>query len=67
IIGDEDCCLLVTPGSETAYADGLETLLDDPARADAMGQRGRRLIRERLNAEHELEPYVALCRELAAA
>ncbi|MDX6698506.1 MAG: hypothetical protein QOE65_1903 [Solirubrobacteraceae bacterium] len=67
IIGDEDCCLLVTPGSERAYADGLETLLDDPARADAMGRRGRRLIRERLNAEHELEPYVALCRELAAA
>jgi glycosyltransferase involved in cell wall biosynthesis len=65
VIGDEDCCLLVPPGDETAYADGLELLLADPDRAEEMGRRGRRLILERLNAEHELGPYVELCRELA--
>jgi len=66
LIGDEDCCLLVTAGDESAYADGLETLLADPDRADEMGERGRRLILERLNAENELGAYVDLCRELAS-
>ena len=43
----------------------LERLLSDPSLAHSLGERGRRLVGERLNAETELAPYVALCRELA--
>jgi glycosyltransferase involved in cell wall biosynthesis len=65
VIGDAGCCVLVAPGDPSAYADGLELLLADDERANEMGRRGRQLILERLNAEHELEPYLDLCRELA--
>ncbi len=67
VIGDTECCVLVTPGDPQAYADGLEQLLDDPDRSREMGLRGRELIMDRLNAEHELLPYVKLCRDLSAS
>jgi glycosyltransferase involved in cell wall biosynthesis len=65
-VGDAGCCLLVRPGDPVEAADALQELLDAPERAREMGERGRRLVRERLNAEHELGPYVELCRRLGA-
>lgn len=67
LIGHTDSCLLVTPGDEAAYADGIQRLMEDPDLADEMGRRGRELILSELNAETELAPYVELCRSLSAA
>jgi glycosyltransferase involved in cell wall biosynthesis len=64
LVGDHDCCVLVPPGDAKGYADAIAGLLADPEAARAAGARGRQLILERLNAETELEPYVALCRSL---
>ena len=58
--------ILARAGDPMAYADGLETLLRDPEKADEMGRRGRALIIERLNAEVEMRPYVSLCEDLLA-
>lgn len=65
VIGDEGCCLLVRPGDATESADALAELLADPARAREMGERGRRLVLDRLNAGREVEPYAAYVRALA--
>jgi glycosyltransferase involved in cell wall biosynthesis len=58
--------VLVRPGDPIEAADALQELLGDPDRSREMGERGRRLVRGRLNAEHELGPYVELCRRLGA-
>jgi hypothetical protein len=65
LVGDAGCCLLVRPGDAAGYADAIQALLDDPARAAEMGRRGRELILERMHAEDELQPYIALCEGLA--
>jgi glycosyltransferase involved in cell wall biosynthesis len=65
LVGDAGCCILVRPGDAAGYADALQSLLDDPAGAAEMGRRGRALFRERMYAEGELGPYVALCENLA--
>ena len=65
LVGDAGCCILVRPGDAAGYADAIGSLLDDPARAEEMGQRGRALFLEQMYAEEELMPYVALCEELA--
>ncbi|MDQ6915959.1 MAG: glycosyltransferase [Actinomycetota bacterium] len=67
VVGDAGCCLLVAPGDERAYADGLERLLRDDALADELGRRGRLLIQQSLNAETQLDPYVRLCASLSGA
>jgi glycosyltransferase involved in cell wall biosynthesis len=64
LVGDADCCLLVRPGDTLGFSDAVERLLRDPALAAEMGERGRNLVRERLHAERELQPYVDLCRRL---
>jgi hypothetical protein len=65
LVGDAGCCILVRPGDAAGYADAIQSLLDDPARAAEMGQRGRALFLERMYAEDEIGPYVALCEDLA--
>jgi len=64
LVGEEDCCALVPAGDTNAYADAIAALVDDDTRAEQMGERGRALIAERLNAETELRPYIDLCRHL---
>ena len=49
---------------DEAHADAVERLLHDRALAAEMGEQGRLLVMERLHAERELQPYVALCRRL---
>ena len=51
---------LVPPGDTDAYAAALADLLTAPAAAAALGERGRRLVRERLNWESEAGRLVAL-------
>lgn len=65
LVGDADCCILVRPGDATGYADAIQSLLDDPARAAEMGRNGRALFLERMHAEDEIGRYVALCETLA--
>jgi glycosyltransferase involved in cell wall biosynthesis len=64
LVGAADCCILVRPGDDEAYVEALASLLSDPARAAAMGERGRRLVLERLNAEAAVAPYVAMMERL---
>jgi glycosyltransferase involved in cell wall biosynthesis len=64
LVDGAGCCVLVRPGDILGFADAVERLLRDPALAAEMGDRGRRLVRERLHAERELQPYVDLCRGL---
>jgi glycosyltransferase involved in cell wall biosynthesis len=64
LVGQSDCCLLVPPGDIDGYAEAIVRLIENPPLAHEMGARGRALIEGRLNAEREMQPYVALCREL---
>ena len=66
LVGDAGCCVLVRPGDPVESADALQELLAAPDMAREMGERGRRLVAERLNAEHEVGPYVELVRRLGA-
>jgi glycosyltransferase involved in cell wall biosynthesis len=66
LVGDAGCCVLVRPGDPVESADALQELLAAPDLAREMGERGRRLVAERLNAEREVGPYVDLVRRLGA-
>ncbi|GEM82841.1 glycosyltransferase family 4 protein [Meiothermus hypogaeus] len=48
-IGHNNCGLFVDPRKPDAIAQAIQWLLDHPAEAEAMGQRGRRLVAEQLN------------------
>ncbi len=48
-IGDADCGVFVNPKDPQAIAQAIRWLLEHPAEAEAMGQRGRQLILKRLN------------------
>ncbi|MCX6645488.1 MAG: glycosyltransferase [bacterium] len=41
--------ILVTPGDPVALADGIASLLDNPAKRQEMGKAGRRFVRERFD------------------
>ena len=62
---DDLCCMFVAPGDSVGYATAIAALIDDPARAEAMGRHGRQLVLDRLNAEEELRHYTKLCRRLS--
>jgi len=47
IVKDGETGLLVPPGDAVALAEALERLLGDPARARAMGARGRARVAQR--------------------
>jgi glycosyltransferase involved in cell wall biosynthesis len=48
-IEKEGCGLFVPPGDEVALAKAIHTIAEDPERAKAMGQAGRRLCETRYN------------------
>lgn len=50
--------LLVPPADPVALAEAMRTLLDDPARAEAMGAAGRRKVAERCRWEHVIQRLV---------
>jgi glycosyltransferase involved in cell wall biosynthesis len=51
---DEVNGLLVAPGDAGALSRALQQLLDDPARQDAMGQAGRRIVEERFTPQRHV-------------
>jgi glycosyltransferase involved in cell wall biosynthesis len=56
--------LLCTPDDAGALADGLAELLHDPARAQALADRGRRAVLDRFVADRMAAEFIALCRIL---
>ncbi len=59
--------LLFEPSSPAAFADAVEALLSDRARAARMGEAGRRRAFERFPSAQEAESFVTLFRTLRAA
>lgn len=60
LVRKEGCGLVVEPGEVAELADHLRRLAGDPARAAAMGERARRLYRDRFGLERSLAAYEAL-------
>jgi len=58
--------LLVPPADPAALARAMERLASDPAEAEEMGRRGRRLVAEHFTLEHKILETEALCQELLA-
>jgi glycosyltransferase involved in cell wall biosynthesis len=59
--------LLVPPGDAVALAAAVASLLDDPERARAMGERGRTRVRSRFSVDGMVEGNLAVYRELLGA
>lgn len=65
LVDDKQDGLIVPPQNPGALAAALREILADPARADAMGQAGRRKMCERLAWPHQIESmnqiFIAAC------
>ena len=64
IVGTVDAGLLVDPTDPAAVSAAIDSLLDDPARAEAMGQRGRAAVLERYMWDEQGTRLVALYQRL---
>jgi trehalose synthase len=64
IVDGETGILLDDPRDLAAYGAALTSLLSDPERAEAMGQRARLRVRDRFLSERHLLDYLALIRRL---
>lgn len=64
---EEQECLLVEPGDESALAAAIRRLLDDGDEAGRRAVAGRRAFEERLNWEGEMAGLVAFYRELVTS
>ncbi|HUT25988.1 MAG TPA: glycosyltransferase, partial [Sumerlaeia bacterium] len=60
LVRDGETGLLVPPGDATALAQAVATLLRDPARARAMGKRGRELVRTHFSIAQMARRYEAV-------
>jgi glycosyltransferase involved in cell wall biosynthesis len=69
IVGTADCGLLVDPLDARSIAAAIESLISNPERARAMGQRGRQAVEEHFNWANEeqtlLSFYLWLLRDRA--
>lgn len=59
--------ILCEPEDPAALAAALAELLSDPARAAALGARGRDAVRSKFTSRHMAENVAALCRSVTAA
>lgn len=55
IVESLDCGILVDPNDTSAIAEAAKALIEDPARAEQMGQNGRRAIAGEINWSREKE------------
>lgn len=58
ILNDAGCGILVDPQDPVAIAAAIRSILDDPAKAEAMGRRGAEAVRRCYNWEAEAEILV---------
>jgi glycosyltransferase involved in cell wall biosynthesis len=62
---DGQTALLVPPDDPQALASGIAELFDDPERAKAMGEKGRRFARDRFNWDRIMDETVEIWRRTA--
>lgn len=67
IIGDAGCGLLVDPLDPKAIAAAMRWILDHPAEAEAMGERGRKAVAEIYNWDFESVKLIDLYKKLLDA
>jgi glycosyltransferase involved in cell wall biosynthesis len=65
VVEDGRCAVLVPPRTPGALASSISSLLDDRARAQALGVAGREIFRRRFTLERSTKRMVELCRRLA--
>jgi glycosyltransferase involved in cell wall biosynthesis len=66
-VREADAGILVDPLRPEQIADAIVHLISDPARAEAMGKRGRGLILEKYNWESEASKLIGLHQQLRDA
>ncbi|GAB4135985.1 MAG: glycosyltransferase family 4 protein [Planctomycetaceae bacterium] len=66
VIRDQETGLVVPPSNSEALAQKILELLNDPVRARALGEAGRKLVQEKFSSEQMVAQTVALYRELIA-
>lgn len=59
MFGDVGCALFVDPLDPGAIANAMQWILDNPAEAERMGERGRAVVHERFNWSAEARKLVA--------
>lgn len=64
VVEEKVTALLVPPGDAGALAGAIQTLLNDPVRARAMGQAGRRRVEEQYTLRRHAEQIEAVYREV---
>ncbi len=67
VVESAGCGVLVGPGNAQAFADAIVALVDDPARARALGERGLAAFRDRYNWESEVGGIDTVYRRLLEA
>lgn len=65
IVKDQHCGIVVDPEDTGQVADAVAYLIDHPAEAQAMGERGRTLVRERFLWTSEAKKLTQLYAEIA--
>ena len=66
IVANEDSGWLISVGDGAALRAAIEALLSDPARARAMGRRGRAIVEERFDADKNTSRIFERLRHVAA-
>lgn len=64
LVGDSGAAIFVDPKDPTAIADAIRSLINDPARAEQMGEAGRRRVHSGYHWGLELKKLVALYESL---
>jgi glycosyltransferase involved in cell wall biosynthesis len=65
LVREYDCGIVVNPSDPAAVARAMVFLIDNPATAQAMGERGRRLVTERYQWKSEANKLTNLYAEIA--